>query len=115
MFPGMRDLSYEQRLRNLKLPTLHYRRLQEDMIEMFTILKGNYDHRVADFLSLSRSGTRGHHLKIFKQHNWLNTRKCGFVHRSANIWNALPADAIDSNTIHSFDRKLDHVWSSEPL
>ena len=49
---------------------------------MFQILKGKYDHRVTDFIPLNRSGTGGHHLKIFKQHTWLNARKCGFIQYS---------------------------------
>ena len=32
--PGMRDLSYTERLKLLKLPTLAYRRLRGDMIEV---------------------------------------------------------------------------------
>ncbi len=34
MLPGMRDLTHEQWLKKLKLPTLHYRWLRGDMIEM---------------------------------------------------------------------------------
>ncbi len=115
MLPGMRDLTYEQQLRNLKLPTLHYRRLRGDMIEMYKILNGKYDPSVADFIPLKRSETRGHNLKIFKQHTRLNTRKFAFVHRSANIWNSLPADVVDSNSVDIFERRLDHVWSREPM
>ncbi len=32
--PGLRDLSYEQRLQILKLPTLVYRRLHGDLINI---------------------------------------------------------------------------------
>ena len=40
----MRDLSYIERLKLLKLPTLAYRRLRVDMIEVYTIIHNIYDH-----------------------------------------------------------------------
>ena len=43
MVPGLRDLSYEARLRALKLPTLAYRRYRGDMIEMYKLSHGLYD------------------------------------------------------------------------
>jgi plasmid maintenance system killer protein len=36
--PGMKNLSYEERLRKLELPTLSYRRLRGDMIEVYKII-----------------------------------------------------------------------------
>ena len=40
----MRYLSYIERLQLLKLPTLAYRRLRVDMIEVYTIIHNIYDH-----------------------------------------------------------------------
>jgi hypothetical protein len=42
----MKNLNYEERLRKLKLPTLGYRRVRGDMIEMYKIIKGKYDKDV---------------------------------------------------------------------
>jgi len=39
----VKHLTYKERLVHLKLPTLKYRRLRGDMIEMFKILTGKYD------------------------------------------------------------------------
>jgi len=39
----IKHLSYEDRLRNLKLPTLNYRRIRGDMIELYKIITGKYD------------------------------------------------------------------------
>ena len=36
----LKDMSYEERLRSLKLQSLETRRLRGDMIEVFKILKG---------------------------------------------------------------------------
>jgi len=43
ILPGLRHLSYSQRLQKLHLPTLVYRRARGDMIEVFKILHGYYD------------------------------------------------------------------------
>ncbi len=48
MLPELRDLSYPDRLCRLKLPTLAYRRLRGDMIELYKILSGKYDPDVSN-------------------------------------------------------------------
>ena len=40
LIPGLRDLSYEERLKAYGLTTLETRRLRGDQIEVFKILKG---------------------------------------------------------------------------
>ena len=42
----MKDLSYEGRLKDLKLLSLRYRRLREDMIGSYKMLKEFYDEKV---------------------------------------------------------------------
>ena len=36
-------MTYTERLKACKLPTLHYRHIRGDMIEMYKILSGKYD------------------------------------------------------------------------
>ena len=38
MVPGLGDKSYEDRLKDLKLSTMTYRRIRGDMIEVFNLL-----------------------------------------------------------------------------
>jgi hypothetical protein len=40
LIPGFKDMTYENRLRKLKLPTLAYRRKRGDMIEAFKLTSG---------------------------------------------------------------------------
>ena len=42
----MKNLNYEERLRKLKLPTLGYRRVRADMIEMYKITRACIVHLV---------------------------------------------------------------------
>ena len=55
-----RKLSYEERLRYLKLPTLVYRRHRGDMIETFKIFKKYDTDTVPTLTRSSNINTRGH-------------------------------------------------------
>ena len=46
--PSLKKLSYTNRLKKLKMPTLKYRRLRGDMIETFKIVNGIYDKDVTE-------------------------------------------------------------------
>ena len=66
--PLLKDVSYEERLRKLQLPTLRFRTLRGDMIETYKILTGRYDKTVTEFMPMQNSSsislpTRGHSLK----------------------------------------------------
>ena len=49
---GFQNLTYEERLRRLKLPTLKYRRVRGDMIECYKILNGVYNIDYRNFFTL---------------------------------------------------------------
>ena len=62
--PGMKDISYQERLAILKLPTLVYRRNRGDMIETYKILHNKYYGDVSNIIKLhtncvSREGIGG--------------------------------------------------------
>ena len=63
---GMESLNYEARLRALKLPSLEYRRIRGDMIEVYKILKNIYDPiTTKSLLTMNRNNTtRGHNFKL---------------------------------------------------
>lgn len=113
--PGLSDLSYEDRLRKLKLPTLAYRRSRGDMIEMYKILTGKYDEQVANFIPLRKdSNTRGHNLKLYKERPRLDVRKYSFTQRTVDIWNDLPNSVVNAPTIKTFEGRLDRYWEQQP-
>jgi len=44
---SIKSFTYKDRLKRLKLPTLKYRRIRGDMIEVYKILTNKYDSRLA--------------------------------------------------------------------
>jgi len=60
----LKHKSYEERLRILNLPTLKFRRIEGDMIELYKILTGKYDSLISPHFPLSSgSVTRGNSLQ----------------------------------------------------
>ena len=51
---GLKKFSYEERLRKLRLPTLKYRRIRGDMIEVFEVVSGKYDSSVSNKFPLMK-------------------------------------------------------------
>jgi len=58
---SIKNLTYKDRLKRLKLPTLKYRRIRGDMIEIYKILTNKYDSRVNMYLEKQQDSiTRCH-------------------------------------------------------
>ncbi|XP_069103920.1 uncharacterized protein [Argopecten irradians] len=56
--PGMNNLSYPERLKILNLPTLSYRRIRGDMIELYKLTNNIYDEEASSFFkSMEGCGT----------------------------------------------------------
>ena len=118
--PGLANLSYQDRLKKLKLPSLVYRRYRGDMIEVFKILTGKYDTATDKFLKLrsectERQGGRGNSMKLYAQRSRLELRKNSFGIRTAHIWNSLPDVVINANTVNSFKNRLDKYWKTQEV
>jgi len=86
MVKGMRNLSYQERLITLKLPTLKFRRIRGDMIEVYKILSGVYDMQVCPALLRSdNSRTRGNRLKLTTNRTKYDLCKYSFCKRIVKI------------------------------
>ena len=85
MLPNMDNLMYKERLQKLKLPTLVYRRLRGDMIEVYKILHGIYDMKVSPCLTIRSSESsrvlRGHNMYLVKERSRKKLRSASFTHR----------------------------------
>ena len=117
VIPGFKNLTYEERLRKLKLPTLKYRRLRGDMIEVYKILHGIYDKRVtAELFNVSdQTRTRGHSFKLEKHRCRLEIRKNFFTSRVVNVWNSLTEKVVCAPSVNAFENRLDKLWADHPM
>ena len=102
----IKDMDYAARLKSLKLPTLIFRRMRGDMIEVFKILTHRYDPAVADFLPLHKtvrpeSTTRGNSLKLFKRDAIHVPCENSFSHRVISMWNNLPEVVVSAQNLLS--------------
>ncbi|XP_069129154.1 uncharacterized protein [Argopecten irradians] len=104
---GLTNLSYEQRLRSLGLPSLEYRRKRSDLIQMFKIIN-NIDKVDKDklFTMSPITFTRGHSKKILKPVSRLEVTKHGFNSRIVDIWNSLPENVVSAKSVNSFKSRL---------
>ena len=113
---GICHLSYEERLRNLGLPTLNYRRCRTDMIQVYKILNKIESIPVDKFFTLADgTRTRRHKHKLVKGHNRTRHRACMFSQRVINPWNNLPSSCVESDSVNSFKSALNVAWKDHPL
>ena len=112
---NIRHLSYSERLLYLGLPSLQYRRMRADMIQVFKILNG-IDSVESDnlFTSTSARNTRGNSRKLQKKHCRLDIRKYFFSQRIVNTWNSLPEDTVTATSVNIFKDKLNILWKKHP-
>ena len=101
--------SYSDRLRELNLPTLKYRRMRGNLIQVFKILNGHYDVNSKDFFTLHNERTHdtsGHSKKLVK-HRTL-THSCDKFQRGIReVFLSFPGGfskmyRIYKNILHSF-------------
>ncbi len=106
LIPGLRDLSYEERLKAYGLTTLETRRLRGDQIEVFKILKGyeNIDSNI--FFEIKESKiSRGHNFTLVKKQSRLDVRK--FSQRSINVWNKLSTECVHASSVNVLKNRID--------
>jgi len=86
---------YTDRPIYLNLPTLKYRRLQNDMIGVFKIT-----HNICDTTDFSfnerKIFTRGNNYKLHDHSFHYDTRKRFFSARIVNVWNSLLNSVVDA-------------------
>jgi len=110
---GLKNKTYQQRLKILGIPSLELRRKRGDLIETYKILTGKKDiDRDQPFqLTPNIHCTRGHQLKLFKKPCRINARKFFFSQRVVDSWNSLPSIVVESPSINTFKNRLDDYIS----
>ena len=109
------ELSHHERLRKLGIPSLQYRRMRADMLQVYKILHGIERINPDVFFELADgTRTRGHKYKIIKQRCSTSFMLHSFSHRVVDIWNALPEHVVDSPNVNIFKTRLNTVWKNHP-
>ena len=110
----IKKLLYEERLRRLKLPTLKYRRIRCDMIELYKICMGKYDSDITlktiGKCIQSQYDTRNHRFALQQSHIQYDMRN-----RIIPLWNSLPDYVVSSPTLNTFKARLDRFWENQEV
>ncbi|MES9881396.1 MAG: reverse transcriptase domain-containing protein [Sedimenticola sp.] len=112
---SLKDMSYEQRLKTLGLPSLEYRRERADMVQTFKILQEiDLIDKEKIFTMSTYTRTRGHSRKIFKRRSRLISRANVFSNRIVNSWNNLPELVVMAPSLNAFKSRLNTHWKHHP-
>ena len=116
LVPCLKNMSYEDRLKYLNMTSLSDRRARGDAIQYYKCVNGhnlvNWYHPNSLTNSLNVTGpanaVRGHRHRLDRQY----TPKCPsrhnfFTNRVVPIWNAIPPEAIEAQTVNAFKSRYD--------
>ena len=106
LVPGLKRRSYSQSLKTLGLVTLAYRRLRSDLILLFKLIRSDDPLKQRLFSIPKELNTRGHTLRLVKNHSRLKARSNFFVNRVVLVWNSLPEFVVNSSSVNSFKHNL---------
>ncbi|CAH1098878.1 unnamed protein product [Psylliodes chrysocephalus] len=103
--------SCEERLEMGNLITFQQRRLRCDLILWFRIIKDNFGDLNQAFPLNTDSRLRGHSLKLQKENFKTRTRQHFLSNRIFEVWNNLPQEIIDSQSVNIYKNNIDrHIF-----
>ena len=107
LVPNLKHLSYKERLKSLKLPTIKYRQIRGDLIQVFKIVHSIDNICQEEFFNLNSNNTRNSDLKIQKEYASSTIRRNFLPLRISNTWNNLSLDTKKSQNINIFKNNVD--------
>ena len=107
--PEFNILSYKERLQELNLPTLEYRRRRRDLIQMYKILHNIHDIDSSKFVSFKENIKRGYDLKLNKSRCLKSLSLNAFPARCIDDWNLLPNELVLQRKVEYFKKSTRHI------
>ena len=105
---GLWNMTYPERLAQLNMFLPGFRRVCGDLIYTCRILNGMFGEDMRGYFStVSDSSTRGRRWKLFKQRRLGLDPFMALSSRVVKLWNALPADVVESTSEAEFKRRLE--------
>ena len=115
MIPEIRNHSYQQRLKDLKLISLVQRRLRGQLIEVFKYLnRCNNVSPIGLFHYDFSDRTRNNGKKLIVKRFNTSVAQYFFPINITTTWNALPYDVVN-RTVNRFKNHLDAHWEDNPI
>ena len=108
LISSLHNLSYYQRLQQLNLPSLLYRRTRMDLIMTYKILHDMVSLNKNNFFTINTNPTRSNGLKIYKHRCNTTIRRTSFSQRVINDWNLLPHNVVTAPNVFIFKTELDN-------
>ena len=111
-------LDYSERLKRLNLPTLAFRRLRGDLVEMYKHF-AKYDKDILpDSFQPKERINRRHRFQIHERAAKDGVRgiqRNSFYYRVAKEWNNLPSTVVEAPSVDAFKNRLDEVMKDNAL
>ena len=117
LVPELKELPYEERLKQLKLTTLEERRVRGDMIETYKIITRKEKVNPDNYFQLlpDREGPRARDKKIYKKFAKKDVRRLSFTLRVTNGWNCLTNEMVNARKTSEFKARLDAFTAARTL
>ena len=115
----LKDMNYQERLLNLGVPSLEFRRIRGDLIKTYKICHKIYDPiPINNLLNFSQTNPfpdffdrrRGHPHILTKISPNSNKFKYFFSNRITNVWNSLPSNVATAPTLNAFKNNIDKIY-----
>ena len=110
MVPELTEMTYEERLRAMDIPTLEQRRERGDLIQVYKLVNGMDEVDNNELIlkeEIDNRHTRSHSKKLRKGRCLRDVKKYSFPQRCIETWNGLNEEVVSAKSVHSFKEKLD--------
>ncbi len=117
MVTAIKALPYEERLCQLNLPSIAFRHMRGDMINVFKYANEMFSCKLLDFNCTSDTRSNGFKLtktrcKTVKYKNFFTNSVINVV---IDVWNRLPSEVVSAASVNSVKNRLDRQWCAHQM